>query len=182
MLADETDDKSFNEQYFMSSQLLSNASSETSNDFSVLRQSNSSDMNTGYLRSQLGNEALGFIHAETLEKKQHGNSFHDPLLTHQSSTELSNGSRFNTTRLTRNDAFDACHSNSLHSVVGAKISANESNQTKTNLDRKSSLRRKALSVEMIKHSSEESNTIYRHNNFSNKRVDFAERLSEEIYR
>ena len=175
MIADETNEKNFNEQYFNSSQILSNASSETSNDFSVLGQSNSSDLNAGYLRSERGNEALRFMRSDTLEGKQHANSLHDSLITHQSSTELSNASRFNTTRLTRNDAFDACHSNSLHSIVGATKSTNESNQNKTNFDRKSSLRRKALSVEMLKHSSEESNTITVHNNFSNKRVDFAER-------
>lgn len=165
----------FNEQYFDSSQIRNNASSETSNDFSILGQSNSSDLNAEYLGSQNENKALRFIHSDTFEKKQHVKSFHDPLITHQSSSELSNASRFNNTRLTRNDAFDASHSNSLYSIVGAKNSTDEIQQTQTNFDRKSSLRRKALSVEMLKHSSEESNPVTVHNNFSNKRVDFAER-------
>ena len=67
----------------------------------------------------------------------------------------------------RHDTFDAGKINDLGLHQGAQkqilVANGIRNKNRNESDRKTSLRRKALSVEMIKHSSEESNTIYAYN-------------------
>ena len=151
-------------------QTSKDSSLPTSNMFSYHNQSTPSSMNTKSLRfqeSRNDTRAVSFDTSDVYEKERRQTSSKYFSNLRQSYDEGSNNSKIRSNTLLRHDAFDAGKINDLGLNQGAQkqilVANGIRNKNRNESDRKTSLRRKALSVEMIKHSSEESNTICAYN-------------------
>ena len=122
-----------------------------------------SDSNVDYLKSHefRQEQRAKYARSKTIKRRQTGKGSQGSLLSRQFGFEGFNISPFNSPKLERNNAFDTSLCNSVSSVAGSEDNFREQcapvRKHKTNFDRKSSLRRKAFSAEMLKYSSEEGN-------------------------
>ena len=138
------------------------SSSSTSNMFSYHNQSTPSSLNTKILRFQQAksdSRAVSFDISD-VSHKDISQISSEYLSRHRYSYDArpnTSETRFN--KLARHNPLDASNHNDFGPIKGMQkqiLRSNESsNKSKNEIDRKTSLRRKALSVEMIKHSSEE---------------------------
>ena len=138
------------------------SSSSISNMFSYHNQSTPSSLNTRLLRfhqTKSDSRAVSFDTSDVSHKdiRQISSEY---LSRHRYSyDEPPNTSEACSNKLARHNALDASNHNNFGPINGMQkqiLRSNESsNKSKKEIDRKTSLRRKALSVEMIKHSSEE---------------------------
>ena len=159
MRASESSLMNSNEQF---SPISKESSSSTSNMFSYHNQSTPSSLNTKILRFQQtksDSRAVSFDISDVSHK--HIDQISSKYLSRHrySYDERPNTSETRFNKLARHNALDASNHNDFEPIKGMQKqirSTNESlNKSKNAIDRKTSLRRKALSVEMIKHSSEE---------------------------
>ena len=152
-----------NEQSLDQVQLRNQSSREESNVFTFLNRSSPSNLNTGHLSWQEEAPRLHSDNKFSLSKNQDEESCQEVYISRQSSFNEYHFSQSSSSKLSRNNAFDASQSTSMSSVGEAENNLDSFNRYKrkykSNFDRKCSLRRKALSVEMIRNSSEECNPI-----------------------